>query len=74
MLQHTRTATCDSERALLRNAGAAANVQTGTPNKREGCMRCGQVRHVISTIPVYCVEGCIVLAPLCGCCTREVSR
>jgi hypothetical protein len=74
MLQHTRSTTCDAERALLRNAGAAANVQTGTPNKREACMRCGQLRHVISTIPVWCVEGCLVLAPLCGRCTREVSK
>ncbi len=74
MLQHTRSTTCDAERALLRNAGAAANVQTDTPNKREACLRCGQMRHVISTVPIFCVEGCIVLAPLCGRCTREVSK
>jgi len=74
MLQHTRATTCDAQGALLRSAGVAANVQPDTPNKRDVCMRCGQMRHVISTIPVHCAEGCLVLAPLCGRCTREVSK
>lgn len=74
MLQHTRSTTCNAGRALLRNAYAAANVQTHTSSKREVCQRCGQMRHVISTIPVRCAEGRTELAPLCGACTREVSR
>jgi len=73
MLQH-RQSTCDAERALLRNALALANGEINTQPKREVCMRCGQMRHVFSTIPIHCAGQGIEFAPLCGSCTREVSR
>jgi len=74
MLQHSQSTSCDAERALLRNACAAVNVQSGTPNKREVCQRCGQLRHVFSTIPIRCAGQGIEFAPLCGACTRRMSR
>jgi hypothetical protein len=64
-----------AQSALQRHALiAAAGEQPRASLPREVCQRCGRLRHVASTIPVYCAGQGIELVPLCGGCTREVSR
>lgn len=57
--------------ALVLNAGATPAAAQRRP---EVCLRCGQKRVPHSSIVVRCAEGRIVEAPLCGACSRRMSR
>ncbi|MGB8509799.1 MAG: hypothetical protein WCD76_15555 [Pyrinomonadaceae bacterium] len=77
MLYTRNTLTEDGARlALMRHAAAVAGTDSirGLPKKPEACQRCGLVRAVHSTIIIHCIEGRTVEAPLCGRCSREMSR
>lgn len=55
--------------ALVRNAVAVAAPRA------EVCMRCGLMRVPHSSIVIVCPEeGLAVEAPICGNCTRRMSR
>lgn len=56
--------------ALVLNAGAP----TAEQRRAEVCLRCGAKRVPHSSIVVRCAEGRIVEAPLCGACSRRMSR
>ena len=57
--------------ALVLNAGAAP---TAEQRRAEVCLRCGAKRVPHSSIVVRCAEGRNVEAPLCGACSRRMSR
>lgn len=58
--------------ALVLNAMASAPVITS--RRAEVCLRCGMKRVPHSSIVVVRAEGRIEEAPLCGACTRRMSR
>lgn len=63
--------------ALILNAQAGVLPAARPPRHRDVCMRCGLMRAVHSSIVVIATEvdgDRIVEAPLCGGCTRRMSR
>ena len=61
-IQHTSAR--QSEDSFFTASGTSPTQE----NWRDICQRCGLQRLFVAVIPVYCIEGRLEFAPLCGSC------